>query len=363
MERNMEEYWYWLCSQKELYRNHIAKLMNYFITPQNLYEASAAEIEKIPYLNKNQKMVLIQNRMLWDIRENYHNRKKQGIEFISAEHPSFPRRIKQISDPPFGLFYKGNLPKEDTFSAAIVGARRCSGYGKRSAEMIARALAGSGVQIISGLAAGIDGFAQAAAVEAGGSSYSVLGCGADICYPEKNKGLYERVQEKGGILTEYPPGREPLAMHFPMRNRIISGLSDIVIVIEAKEKSGSLITADCALDQGRDVYALPGRIEEELSRGCNYLIAQGAGIIVGVDEFLKELQLPAAGNEKNIKNNITLETIENLVYSCLDFNSKSLQTILQETNLQIQVVAGVLLTLELKGVIKESAKNYYEKIR
>lgn len=358
----MEEYWYWICGIKGIYRNQISRLKDYFGDPRHLFFAREKEINGLVFLNETEKKVLIQAKNNTDIDKEYHNRRKKGIDFISIGHPAYPERLKKIPDPPFGLFLKGKLPREETYSAAIIGARRCSGYGRQMAEEIGKKLAARGIQIISGMALGVDGFGQQGALEAGGSSFGILGSGVDICYPKRNRDLYDRLTRQGGILSEYPPGTQPLPIHFPMRNRIISGLSDVVIVVEAKVKSGSLITADCALEQGREVYVVPGRMNDELSKGSNLLIAQGAGIITGVDDLLKELGQEREKESKNKKSKITLETKENLVYSCLDFNSKSLNQILNATNLQVKELTGVLISLQLKGLVKESAKNFYEKI-
>ena len=192
------------------------------------------------------------------------------------------------------------MPEPEKKMAAIVGARACSSYGKEMAEYFARGLAKEGVGIVSGMARGADGIAQRAALSAGGYSVAVLGCGVDICYPEENRPLYERLWENGCILSEYPPGTLPHSRLFPPRNRIISALSDLVLVIEAREKSGTLITVDMALEQGKDVFAVPGRITDTCSRGCNRLIGNGAGIAVSVAQLLQELQgsVPHAGRDE-----------------------------------------------------------------
>ena len=200
-----------------------------------------------------------------------------GISFVSALEEGFPDKLREIPDPPFGIYYKGKMPGETEPAAAIIGARLASGYGREQARRFGRQISARGIAVISGMARGIDGIAQKAALDAGGKSYAVLGCGVDICYPEENRELYERLQQQGGVLSEYPPGMQPIAKLFPPRNRIISGLSDLVLVIEARKRSGTLITVDMALEQGREVYALPGRVSDALSDGCNRLIRQGAG--------------------------------------------------------------------------------------
>lgn len=283
---------------------------------------------------------------------------------ITGSDPEYPNRLKEIKSPPKELYIKGRLPDEKVLSVAIVGARECSPYGRRMAQEIGAELARAGIQIISGMARGIDGAAQGGALSAGGATFAVLGCGVDICYPSEHRKLYESLQKEGGILSELSPESPPLPQHFPARNRIISGLSDVVLVIEAREKSGSLITADLALEQGKDVYALPGPVNSNLSRGCNGLIKQGAGIVVSIEDFMEELHISYSGKmEKIEENKILLESAEKLVYTCLDLYPKNLGTLVGETDLTIPELLNVLFRLELKGYIQEISKNYYVKIK
>ena len=227
-----------------------------------------------------------------------------------------------------------------------------------------KCLGHAGVQVISGMARGIDGAGQRGALNGDGTTFAVLGCGVDVCYPRENIGLYMDIQKKGGIISEFPPGTEPLARNFPMRNRIISGLAEWILVIEAKEKSGSLITADMALEQGRDIYALPGMVTEPLSCGCNRLIRQGAGILLNEEDLLEELVIKGLLKKKiaiisDTKNKIKLETKENLVYSKLDLYPRGLDDLQRETGLTPQEVMGICVSLQLKGCIQERSKNYY----
>lgn len=214
---------------------------------------------------------------------------EKGISFAVFDDASYPSRLKKIPDPPYGLYYRGMLPEDGKPCVAIVGTRMASAYGRNEARKFSAELAQKGVQIISGMARGIDGIAGRSALEAGGSSFAVLGCGADICYPRENRDLYDALCEKGGVISEYPPGMEPRAGLFPQRNRIISALSDLVLVVEAREKSGTLITVDCALEYGIDIYAIPGRVSDQNSRGCNELIRQGAGMALHPDDLLQAL--------------------------------------------------------------------------
>jgi DNA processing protein len=228
------------------------------------------------------------------------------------------------------------------------------------AEKLAEALAAKQIAVISGMALGIDGDAHKGALAAGGCTYAVLGCGVDYCYPKEHKYLYDRIPEKGGVLSEYPVGTAPLARLFPSRNRIISGLSDCVVVVEARERSGSLITADFALEQGKDVYAVPGRLTDSLSFGCNSLIRQGAGLMLSIDDFIKEITGSSAGNsfQLDFRKNL-LEKDEQLVYSLLDFVPTAVGTLLEKTSFQLLELLEILEGMENKGLIREVAPNYY----
>lgn len=283
---------------------------------------------------------------------------------IGIDDRDYPDSLKEIPSAPKKIYSIGELPKKELLSVAIVGARQCSNYGRSLARELGAALAACHVQVISGMARGIDAAAQKGALEGGGRTFAVLGSGVDVCYPKEYLSLYERIQNQGGILSEQPPGMQPLPQFFPARNRIISGLADVVVVIEAKTRSGSLITADHALEQGKDVYALPGPVNSNLSTGCNRLIKQGAGVIVSIEDFLEELHLSDHRKPGNARENkFLLESEENLVYTCLDLYPKSIEQISDETGMGVSGLTGVLMGLELKGYIQEISKNYYVKCK
>ena len=298
-----------------------------------------------------------------NIVETYEKMKAQGIDIVPFWSAKYPRRLHFISSTPYAVYVKGHLPEEEKLSVAIVGARECTAYGKSIAKELGQALGEAGVQIISGMARGIDGIAQRGALNGKGTSFGILGCGVDVCYPREHIELYMDLQKNGGILSELAPGTKPLRQFFPARNRLISGLADIVIVVEAREKSGSLITADMALEQGKDVYAVPGPISSVLSRGCNALIRQGAGILSSVDDFMEELQLLRGENLSKLdEKNFLLESAENIVYSCLGFHPLSLGELVSSTKMTIPELLRILLKLELHGYIQEISKNYYVRI-
>lgn len=239
------------------------------------------------YAKKVAKMTEFSKR--YEVMEAYEKMRQRGICLVTEKETQFPERLRRIPDNPFALYYAGQLPRDDKKAVALIGARDCSAYGRYMAGEFGAVFAKAGVQVISGMARGIDGIGQSAALREGGYSLGVLGCGVDICYPRENQALYDALLTGGGICSEYPPGVVPKAVLFPPRNRIISGFCDALLVIEAREKSGTLITVDMALEQGREVYALPGRATDPLSSGCNRLIRQGAGLVTTPEELLEEL--------------------------------------------------------------------------
>ena len=261
------------------------------------------------------------------------------------------------------LFAKGNLPDAKKPTAAIVGARACSPYGRIQAFRYAKILSSAGVQIISGMAYGIDAEAHKGALEGGTPTYAVLAGGVDICYPSGNRPLYDRIlRENGGILSEQPPGMRARNYFFPARNRIISGLADLVLIVEAREKSGSLITAQWALDQGKIVYAVPGAVNEALSMGCHKLIYDGAGIAYSPEILLRELGLNCENKVKSPeKNDLGLASDLKLVYSCLDLRPKSTDFLIQKTGLPPEKIGSLLLELKLSGLVREIGRHYYIK--
>lgn len=294
--------------------------------------------------------------------EIFAEAKEKQIQLVTICDKAYPRKLKNINQPPYALYYRGQLPKDEV-TVAIVGSRKCSEYGRCMTERLAEELARCNVSVVSGLAYGIDCAGHAGALWGNGKTYGVLGCGVDICYPTAAKNIYDNIlHSPGGILSEYPPGTNPLPVFFPARNRIISGLSDIVIVMEARLRSGSLITADFAMEQGRDVYALPGRISDKNSQGTNRLIYQGAGILDDIEQFLLDVNL-TDGKKKSLQKEkkFILEKEETLLYSVLDFEPKYLDIIIEETGLPVTQVLVLLDMLKRKKLVKESYKNYFSR--
>ena len=265
------------------------KLCEHFDSPKEIFETEEPQLNSLGILSKGQMDALIKTKMSINPERYYAELTKQGIGFVSVEDDAYPARLLDIPSRPIGLFYYGALPDENIPTAGVIGARECSFYGEEAAGLIGGSLGDNGIQVISGMARGIDSLSQLAALDAGGRSFAVLGGGVDICYPRESRRLYDRLKEQGGIISEYAPGIAPLRTFFIRRNRIISGLSDVLCVVEAKKKSGTLTTVDCALEQGRDVFCVPGRITDKTSVGCNELIRQGAEILSDPEQLSKDI--------------------------------------------------------------------------
>lgn len=303
-----QPYSYWLGNVNGIGRITAKKLLEVFETPIEIYRAGKKALAQAV---SSTVADAIEEAQKQDVQIPYEELLSKSIRFVPFYHEDYPERLQDIPDAPYALYVKGQLPDDKKRSVAIVGARNCSAYGKYVAESFATELARQDIQIVSGLATGVDGLAQNAAIEAGGQTYGVLGCGVDICYPAYHKPLYDRVIESGGMISTYPPGMQPQSALFPPRNRIISGLSDVVLVVEARKKSGTLITVDMALEQGREVYVVPGRITDRLSDGCNNLLRQGAGVALSPKQFMQELEEMVwrdAGTGNNIVNKTCTKT-------------------------------------------------------
>lgn len=321
------------------------------------------EKEKEVLKEQQKEAVLDERRRVWEKAQ------KKGIMLTYWTDSAYPEKLSRIPQPPYALFGAG----KDCFdfegvTAAIVGAREASAYGRKMACEFGKELAKAGMKIISGMARGIDAGGLEGALEEGGGHCAVLGSGVDVCYPKDNLRLYRRLWEDGKILSEYPPGTPPLARNFPPRNRIISGLADVVLVMEARKKSGSLITADFALEQGKDVYALPGPVTSALSRGCHQLIRQGAGILISPEEFLCDLPYKLQKSlielsKNSSENEIMLESTEKLLYSVLSLEPKNIQEIEDQLSLPRGEIMEGLLNLEMNGWIQEVSKNDYIRLK
>lgn len=301
------------------------------------------------------------------------------MDCIRMDEERYPEKLKHIIDPPETLYVEGNVPDGTKPAVAIIGARNCSEYGRQVAREFGYYLAKEGVDIISGMALGIDAEAQKGALLGGGNSYGILGCGVDICYPRNNRDLYEQLKVKGGVISEHPAGTPPLAAYFPQRNRIISGLSDVVLVVEAKEKSGTGYTVRMALEQGKDVFAVPGRVTDAVSTGCNRLIAEGAGVAISPETVLeaakynfemngqREIRKLMPVNHKSMEDSKKeklkcLPKDEKEIVLMLNQRERTLEDILSFYETDVSTMMIKLLEMEQKGLIEERGAYYFSKV-
>lgn len=285
---------------------------------------------------------------------------KKEMSFVSFESGEFPERLRTIPDCPIGLFVVGKLPDESKKHLGVVGSRRCTSYGATTTFDLTKEIATDGVVVVSGMAEGIDSMAHKGALAGQGITIAVLGCGADVCYPAINRSLMEQIKAEGCIVSELPPGTRADRYTFPARNRIISGLSDVVAVMEADERSGTLITVNHALEQGRDVMALPGNVTSRLSRGTNRLIKEGAAIITGSEDILNCLGIEKQKIEKNSENyNISLAPEVKLVYDCIRWSPITCDEIAAKLQKPARDVNYALTMLELSGAVTKLSGNKY----
>lgn len=368
MEKDDHFYQYWLCSVPGLGNRRIGQLVAKFKSAENIYYATQKQLRETTILKDKDIECINRSKTNANIYKEYCELKKKNIRMITVEDEEYPKRLLQIYDKPLCLFVKGVLPEEDKPSVAIVGARNCSEYGRQTAFFIGETLAQAGINVISGLARGIDGAAHRGALQGGGYTAGVLACGADICYPKEHISLYQQMEQQGGVISEYLPKTPPLSGYFPMRNRIISGLSDVVVVVEAREKSGSLITADLALEQNKSVIAVPGRVCDELSRGCNTLIKMGAEVyrtpqdildILRYEVFIEEQHKVKAEKNQDKKMINLLAKSEEMLYSYLDFTPKDINILIEETGQNLSELMECLVSLSLKGYAKEVSCGCY----
>ncbi len=283
----------------------------------------------------------------------------QGIGILTWDDPQYPARLKEISQPPPVLYLRGDLTPEDHWSVAIVGTRAATAYGRQVTEELAAALARHGVTIVSGLARGVDAIAHTAAIKAGGRTLAVLGSGVDKIYPPEHRQLAEKITTQGAVLSDYAPGTPPESSNFPPRNRIISALSLAVIVVEAAETSGALITADFAADQGRDVFAVPGSIFAPQSKGPNRLIANGARPLLSPQDVLEALDLTRNIERREIRRVAPADATETMLYNALKREPLHVDDLRALTGLPIEKVSAALTLMELKGMVRQvGGMNY-----
>jgi DNA processing protein len=343
------------------------RLLDHFGSPEALFAAPAAEVSAAARCSRSVAERLLDPAYAPNARD-HRLMERLGVRLLTRNDPDYPALLKEIHDPPPALYVRGALAPEDGRAVAIVGSRRAGEYGRRIADRFARDLAAAGITVVSGLARGTDTAAHRGALQAGGRTLACLGCGVDVAYPYENRELAEAIARSGALLSEYPMNAPPDAWHFPSRNRVISGLCLGVVVIEAPPGSGALITADCAVDQNREVFAVPGNIDNPRNHGPHALIKDGARLVESVEEILAELRLdgraaqPALDLETEPPPAPDLSPDEAALYALLGAEPQPVDDLILESNLPTSRVNAALVMLELKGVARRLPGNAYVRL-
>jgi len=334
------------------------KLLDSFGSLSSAWNAPRSALEQAG-LGKKITSSFLKERESFDLDRECEKILNAGIEIILLDDERYPQRLKNIEQPPPVLFIKGNISPEDNFSVAIVGTRAKTAYGKQVAQDLANFLARNGVTVVSGLARGIDSIAHEASLDAGGRTLAVFGSGVDVIYPPEHRNLAERIIKSGALISDYYPGTHPESRNFPPRNRIISGLSIAVIIIEAGERSGALITAEFAAIQGREVFAVPGPVYAPRSKGTNRLIRDGALPLVDFDELLTVLDLDQIAEYRYARKVLPQSDIELLLFNAMKNEPMHINDIKANTGLSMEKVSSTLVMMELKGMINKVGNMMY----
>jgi len=341
------------------------RLIDVFKTPEAVFSASEESLWAIEGISERVAKNILSFNQFDDVKREMEKIEREGVTLLTLTDPSYPFRLSMIDDPPLVLYAKGVGIGSDTYPIAIVGTRNITAYGRSVAQQIGSGLAHAGMTVVSGFARGIDAVAHQAALSAGGRTIAVLGSGIDRIYPPEHRKLYSQIAEAGIIFSEFPMGEIPTPHNFPQRNRTISGISLGCVVIEASQKSGALITARFALEQGREVFAVPGSIFSETSRGTHYLIQSGAKLIESTQEIIDELlpQIAKPATEPSpapVVPNLVAE--EKQLYQLLSMEPKHIDRIIEESSLEASDVSHRLLELELKGIVRQLVGQHYARI-
>jgi len=352
------KYWVGFSLIPGIGRVRYAQLENYFDSLEDAWKATSAELKQSG-LDNGSIRAITSWRPKVSLEAEMEKLDRYGVKVLTWHDPDYPSRLKEIYDYPPLLYIRGSLLPEDEWCLAVVGTRRATVYGRQVTEEIVADLARSKITIVSGLAKGIDSIAHHSALEAGGRSIAIFACGLDIVYPSENADLARRIMQQGALISEYPLGTRPKADNFPRRNRIMSGLSLGVLVAEAGETSGAMITAHLALEQNREVFAIPGSILSPASRGANHLIQEGAKLVRDYTDILEELNLMAVAHQIEMKEVIPPSDTEALLLKQLGAEPTHIDEVCRSSGLPISTVSSTLGMMELKGLVKQvGAMNY-----
>ncbi len=350
----------------------VQRLLEQFGGPERILAASLSELKSVPGIGREMAESIRDWENLIDLPEEQRRMEEHGILPLTIEDDAYPPALREIHDPPHLLYLKGEIQERDRHAIAVVGSRRVTHYGREAARRLSFQLAHAGVTILSGLARGIDTAAHEAALAAGGRTIAVLGSGIGHLYPPENAALAERIAENGAVLSEFPVLYVPDRQSFPLRNRIVSGMSRGILVVEAPARSGSLITANQAMEQGRNVYAVPGPIDRPTSEGCNRLIQDGAKLVIDSRDILDEMEmlLPPVprqgelglGESEPAPAGPPLDDAERAVLAALGDDELPIDTIIDGASLPSAVVSATLLKLEMKRRVKQLPGKYFVKL-
>lgn len=352
----------------------VRRMLEHFGSPQAILSAPEAELRQVPGIGSEmaQQIHTWEDRI--DLAEEHCRINDHGISLLTIEDPAYPEALKAIHDPPFLLYAKGELLPRDASAVAVVGSRRMTHYGQEQARKLSFQLARAGFTIVSGLARGIDTAAHEAALAAGGRTIAVLGSGIGKLYPPENQALADRIAESGAVLSEFPVLYIPDKQSFPLRNRIVAGLSRGLLVVEAPARSGSLITANQALEQGRAVFAVPGPINRPNSEGCHRLIQQGAKLVCTADDVIEDLDLcqatlalefeperPEPPAETPVTRHLDLGDLERQLLDTLALGESTIDRLAEACGIPAGRVSATLLQLEMKRLVKQLPGKYFTK--
>ncbi|AFS78619.1 DNA protecting protein, SMF familiy [Gottschalkia acidurici 9a] len=345
----------WLNNLRGVTNKSISKLEKYYDNIGDVWLSSDEEILSITGISDKVKQQIINYKDKSYFESIMENIEKKNVEVVTILDEKFPEKLKYIYDCPKVLYTKGDLLKEEEKTIAIVGARKATLYGKWVTEKLSSELLDLGITLVSGMASGVDTEAHISAIRKDKRNIAILGCGVDVVYPKANRNIYEKIIENGCVISEFPLGTEPLRYNFPQRNRIISGLSLGVVVIEASEKSGSLITAHHAIEQGKEVFAVPGNINSIYSKGTNKLIKDGAKMVLDVEDIIEEIRelknIKILSSKDKFKYNF-LSNDERKIISYIEEDPMHIELICHKVNMDVSSVSSILTILEMKGIVK-----------
>ncbi len=340
-------------------------LFEHFLSAEAAWNATASELKTLPFLKPEQIEQIVQKRKEVDFEKLLKTLDKEEVTALPFYHPLYPSRLREIADPPLVLYMKGHLTAEELdHSIAIVGTRRPSAYGQRLAKEFARGLAEAGATIVSGMAIGIDSLCHWGAIEGGGRTVAVLANGPDLCYPTSNKPLYNGLVDgtHGAVMSEFFPGTKPEPWRFPARNRIISGLSKGVVVIEAGATSGSLITAEIGFEQSREIFAVPGRIDAPMSMGCNKLIAATkAQLVMNYIDVLNHLSWVSVPTMRDVPSMVELFGREKEIFELVTSEPIHFDVLSQRLEMSAGELSATLTMLELAGIVERLPGDWYSR--